>query len=484
MNKIFRHKYRFLSVAFCVVLLLVLTACSRAPKFREEIVPAGNEYIDPPDPSRDDSDQILTHYGQFPDSVRAVIEQLLPGGEDVLINHWGPFRYTVTKSYADGHANKIFIYLTGNILKILYIEGDYQERPGLFFITGTERPIPLDSLPTAVLSNAARHTGRARQLGAWTAASDIGLTYVVEVVGFQDDDTTAFAYRPDGVLKTMSEARRMRKGVARKWTHTEIEELLGGYREKYCVDSVLKRIRDVHYDPQKGFRFIVFGDNRINQAVWEAVCKSISKKNALFAIVTGDLVREGEPEQFDEYLFGVMEKYGYFNLVPVVGNHDISYDGLAFAYLTSFGSNALNYYFDYGDSRFVILANCGRVTNFLAQLDVADRWLAETPEGYRKFVFMHVPSGEIQKWSYHSMSGEKSHQFTDLMTRHKVDHVFAGHIHAYSTASYAGVDYTVTGGAGADLHEQYGPAGSVHHYVIVDVTPEGVRQQVVRLYPE
>lgn len=484
MNKIFNHKYRFLSVAFCLAALLALAACSRVPQFREEIVPAGNEYIDPADPSRDDSDQILTHYSQFPDSVRAVIEQLLPGGEDVLINHWGPFRYTVTKSYADGHANKIFIYLTGNILKILYIEGDYQERPGLFFITGSERKVPLDSIPGIVLKSLEVHSGGARLLTSWIAQSDIGPTYVLEVVEFQDDDTTAFTYRPDGVLKTMSEARRMRKGVARKWTQAEIEDLLGKYRVKYSVDTVLGRIHSVPYDREEGFQFIVLGDNRINQPVWEAVCKSISQKNALFAIVTGDLVREGEPEQFDKYLFGVMEKYGNFNLVPVVGNHDVSSDGLAFAYLTSFGYNALNYYFDYGDSRFVILDNCSRVTDFAAQLDVADRWLSETPEGYRKFVFMHVPSGEIKKWSYHSMSGEKSRQFTDLMTRHKVDHVFAGHIHAYSTASYAGVDYTVTGGAGADLHEQYGPAGSVHHYLIVDVTPEGVRQQVVRLYPE
>ncbi|NVM57503.1 MAG: hypothetical protein HWN51_05230, partial [Desulfobacterales bacterium] len=137
MNKVFRHKYRFLPVAFCVAALLVLAACSRAPQFREEIGPAGNEYIDPPDPSKDDSDQILAEYRQLPDSVRVIIDRILPGGTDVSINHWGPFRYTVTKSYADGHANKIFIYLTGNVSKILYIEGDYQERPGLFFITGS-----------------------------------------------------------------------------------------------------------------------------------------------------------------------------------------------------------------------------------------------------------------------------------------------------------------------------------------------------------
>jgi len=484
MKSVFCSKYCLLPVVFPLSALLLLMACNRGPQFREEIVPAGNEYIDPPDPARDDSDQILTDYRQFPDSVKAIIEQVLPRGEVVSVNHQGPFRYAVTKRYPDGHANKIYIYLTGAISKILYTQGDYHERPGLFFITGTERAVPLDSVPAAVLEAATAQAGGAPMLSAWTVASDIGPTYVIEVTGFQKKDTTAFAYRPDGILKTMSKARRMRQGLSRRWTEEGIEELLGKYRVKHSLDTVLNRIRSVPYISEEGFRFIVFGDNRINLPVWKAICKSISHRNGVFAIAVGDLVREGEPEQFDQYLFGILEAHGTFNFLPVVGNHDISYDGLAVSFLTSFGPNALNYYFDYGNSRFVILDNCSRVTDFIDQLEVADRWLTETPEGFYKFVFAHVPSGEIKKWSYHSMSGERSRKFTELMTKHEVDHVFAGHIHAYSTASYAGVDYTVTGGAGAQLHRQYGPKGSVHHYIIVDVTPAGIQQQVVRLYPE
>lgn len=479
-----RRRYSLPLIVLSVGSLLLSVGCSRGPQFREEIGPAGNEYIDPPDPARDDSDQILTEYRLFPDSVKAIIEQVLPKGEVVSVSHQGPFRYAVTKRHPDGHANKIYIYLTGNIPKILYTQGDYQERPGLFFVTGTEHVVPLDSVPMAVLENVAVQADGARLFKAWTAASDIGPTYVIEATGFQNKDTTAFAYRPDGILKTMSKARRMRQGLSRRWTEEGIEELLGKYRVKHSLDTVLNRIRSVPYIPEEGFRFIVLGDNRINRPVWKAICKSISQRDEVFAIAVGDLVREGEPEQFDQYLFGVLEAQGTFNFLPVVGNHDISYDGLAVSFLTSFGPNALNYCFDYGNSRFVILDNCSRVTNFIHQLEVADRWLTETPEGFYKFVFVHVPPGEIKKWSYHSMSGERSRKFTELMTKHEVDHVFAGHIHAYSTASYAGVDYTVTGGAGAQLHRQYGPKGSVHHYVIVDVTPAGIQQQIVRLYLE
>ncbi|UCH09910.1 MAG: metallophosphoesterase [Fidelibacterota bacterium] len=463
--------------------LLSQIGCQPSPSFREEIGPAGNEYIDPPDPAQDDSDQLLTAYGQFPDSVMAIIERLVPGGE-ASINHWGPFRYTVTKSFAAGHTNKVYVYLTGDVHQILYTQGEYKERPGRFFVAGTQKPLPPDSIPALLRRQVDRHSGGAQVVKAWRAPSDIGPTFVVEVVGFRDDDTTAFAYRLDGTLKTVSEARRMRVGLKRKWTEEDIEALLGKYRAKYCVDSVLSRIQSVPYVAEDGFRFIVLGDNRVNRDVWEMIAKSISTKEAVFAIDAGDLVDDGQPEEYDQDLFGVLEAHGRFNFVPVVGNHDIGDDGLAVSYMTSFGANALNYTFDYGNARFVILDNCSRVTDWYQQLNIADIWLGDTPEGFHKFVFIHVPPGEIEKWSYHAMSGEKSRRFTDLMTRHQVDHVFAGHIHAYSTASYEGVDYTITGGAGADLHKQYGPRGSVHHYVIVDITPEGIQQQVVRFIPE
>ncbi|HEX9973630.1 MAG TPA: metallophosphoesterase [bacterium] len=464
------------------IFLCFLTDCSNDSDFFEQIVPAGNEYIDPVDPAKDDSDQIITDYDQFPDSVKQRIEQLLPGGTVDDVVHWGPFRYIVYKSFPDGRSNKIYIYLTCRVRQVLYMDGAHMERPGIFFVTGTEQTINLSEVPENILTNVQKQSGSSKLIKAWMAESDIGLTYVIELVGFQADDTTAFAYRPDGVLKTMSEASIMRTGIPRKWTESEIEELLGKYRNKYSVESVIKRIQSIPYNPQKGFRFIVLGDSRINQPVWEAICKSMSRKKSTFVIDTGDLVNEGEPEQYDEYLFRVLKRYGKFNFVPVLGNHDISLDGLVVSYLISFGPNSLNYYFDYGNCRFIILDNCSRFTDFDKQLKITDQCLSDTPDGFYKFVFAHLPPGNIEKWSYHAMDVEISHKFTELMNKHQVDHVFVGHIHAYSTAHFQGVDYTVTGGGGAELHKQYGPNGSVHHYVIVDVTSEGIKQQVVQFH--
>jgi len=61
----------------------------------------------------------------------------------------------------------------------------------------------------------------------------------------------------------------------------------------------------------------------------------------------------------------------------------------------------------------------------------------------KKFVFIHRPPAEIEKWAYHSMPYRMSRPFTKLMSQYKVDHVFCGHIHAYSTATYQGIPYTI-----------------------------------------
>ena len=79
------------------------------------------------------------------------------------------------------------------------------------------------------------------------------------------------------------------------------------------------------------------------------------------------------------------------------------------------------------------------------------------------------------------MEEEMSGPFAKLMSKHKVDHVFFGHIHAYSTDTYEGIEYTITGGGGAGLHRQYGKMGSVNHYVIVDILPESIEMRVVHL---
>ncbi|MFH1737757.1 MAG: metallophosphoesterase family protein, partial [bacterium] len=97
-----------------------------------------------------------------------------------------------------------------------------------------------------------------------------------------------------------------------------------------------------------------------------------------------------------------------------------------------------------------------------------------------KFVFAHKPPRTIKKWAYHSFS-RGSEEFCDLMTKYAVTSVFLGHIHAYSTTIYSGVEYVVTGGGGAGLSSRYGPLGNKYHYCVVHVGQSAVSHEVVRL---
>ena len=465
-----------------VICLLVVTGCSRRHAYREVIVPPGNAYIAPMDPAEDDGDRLVTAYSQFSSEVKRRIEQVLPGGAVDKIVHWGPFRYIVYKSYPEGYGYKLYIYLDTRIRQVVYLKGAAMERPGLFFVKGEETGLPPDRLPPAVLTGVRARSGTDRIVGTWFTAFDGDTTVVVEVTGFQEADTTAFAFRTDGVLKTLSEASRMRIGLDRRWTAVQVDDFFAPFRERYDVDRTIRRIQDTPFDPDRGFRFAVLGDPQSNERVWSAVCRGIRKKKPVFTVITGDHVSDAYPDIFRRTFIEVHRKHGRFEIIPVIGNHDTGDDGMALSFRNLFGPQSLNYAFDYGNARFVIFDACSRASDQASQLDVLDRMLAETPEGFHKFVFSHYPPGNVEKWAYHSMDIALSRRFTEIMTRHAVDHVFHGHIHAYSTACFHGVEYTVNGGSGGSLHDRYGPNGSINHYIIVDVTPEGVSQRVVQIH--
>lgn len=70
-----------------------------------------------------------------------------------------------------------------------------------------------------------------------------------------------------------------------------------------------------------------------------------------------------------------------------------------------------------------------------------------------------------------------------LMENYNVSHVFCGHIHAYVEGIRNGVQYIITGGAGAILY----PAGhphAIHHYIRVTINDTGVTTEVIKTSPE
>jgi len=266
-------------------------------------------------------------------------------------------------------------------------------------------------------------------------------------------------------------------------TIEEIKSNLSKYGNKFYVDRLIKQVKNIKFNKQKGFRFVVFGDSRDNLEIFQMIVKSIDKAQPLFAVNTGDMTPYGYSFDMDKYLFSTLEKYANYPFFPVMGNHDCRRGSLAYTFVFG-GDESRVYHFDYGNYRFIILDNCegDNAMPWDKQLMLADKWLSGK-KNYIKFVFMHKPPTDVEIWAYHAMPHEMSAPLVKLMSKHKVDHVFCGHIHAYSTATYGGVEYTVTGGGGAPLHSQYGELGSCYHYVIVDVLPDKIDMKVVRFSP-
>ncbi len=283
-------------------------------------------------------------------------------------------------------------------------------------------------------------------------------------------------------IETVPSGNTFYEPVDREDVIPEIKRLLSSHRDRFNFDGRIKKLRETAPAPGRGFRFAVLGDSRSNPELWHALVRHMGTLDPApdFVINTGDVVEDGLPGQYLDYYIPPLLKTDIPFFIAI-GNHDMGYnkETLEFRYL--FGEDALDYFFDYGNTRFVFFDNVTGIRPYEEKWKWLEGVLESTPKGFPIIVSAHRPPGNIEKWAWHGMRPGPSPAFTRLMTRYGVAHVFLGHIHAYSTARFENVDYTVTGGGGASLYPLYGPGGNFHHYIICDVMPDRtIRQTVVR----
>ncbi len=360
-----------------------------------------------------------------------------------------------------------------------------EEQADELVLRGTKKSISVSAVPNAALETLAKAMPDAKPSKAWTADTIAGPRYVI-LLG-----EMAFYARPDGQIRTgglvrygaLDEIDPPIRPDAKSF-NAELTKLLGQYRQRFNFENQIKRLGKWPGRADGSFRYVVMGDSRSQWELWSNIVKHIDglEPKPDFVINSGDIVPTGYAREYYEYYIPPLMKTDIPYLVAI-GNHDDSSDSMAREYRYLFGEKALNYYFDYGKARYVFIDNVTDVQPYEKTLRWLDETLADTPKGYRKYVAAHKPPSTIEKWAYHAWGDAESKIFTDLMTKHRVDEVYLGHIHAYSTATFGGVNYTLSGGGGAGLHDRYGPLGNVHHYVICDVMADGtVKQQVVRFY--
>jgi 3',5'-cyclic AMP phosphodiesterase CpdA len=219
--------------------------------------------------------------------------------------------------------------------------------------------------------------------------------------------------------------------------------------------------------------FAVAGDSRDNPETYGRVLASVMADGSQFLVHTGDLVNSGTEAQWQAF----QEIMADFTLpfFPVPGNHD-GLGGKLDGYLTYSGAPAAHYSFDQASVHFTLADshNGGISASELA-------WLREdlsTTTQPIKMVFLHHPPFDPDGTDHIMAYGNDT--FMALMAEQEVDYVFAGHIHAYARGEREGVEYVITGGAGAPLYKADHPL-AFHHYLRVNVQGEDVAIEVVEI---
>ncbi len=473
---------------FCTVItiLLILTACGSIEKgiprevgnWRVEVGPAGNEFYEPPlfetQPPSEDVFQLVRNIAP---SYTKIAEW-----EEVMKDIY------FLKAIAGYEEYDFIISSDARVIELEY-ENDsttVKEEPDKLILKGGKERIELSEVPQITLETISEVISDTIPDQAWVASTVAGKRYVIAV------GQTIFYARPDGQIQAaglkyrgaLNEIDPTVKKISQEEIMVEVKEKLNPYKERFNIEHHIEKLGSKAASDDGSYRFVVIGDSRSNPDLWFNIVKHVDQLDPKpeFIISTGDIVSHGYTEEYLDYLIPSLigTDLTYF---VAIGNHDDGTDGKALEYRYLFGENALNYYFDYGKTRYIFFDNVSKVNPYEESLEWLDSVLANTQEDLHIIVSAHKPIATIEKWAYHSWNRKNSDTFANLMSKYKVDHVFFGHIHAYSTATLDGIPYTITGGGGAGLHDRFGPLGNVHNYVICDVMADGsIKQKVVRFY--
>jgi hypothetical protein len=460
----------------------------RIGKFRIEVAEPGNDFVEP--------EKKTNLQAELPPAITRWPDRIATRFELSEYYH----RIDGYRLFYDYEFEQYKFYVTDDakLFKIVYTDEDkgIEESPGQMVIKGTRKDSQIESVPTEPVKLLQEVFGQSPGK-AYTADTPAGQRLIVQF------DKVAVFLTPEGKItcagridedKALEEINRPKpKSVSADSVApipadkiAKLEKILGQFRKQFSNRHKIDLLGTKPKAADGGFRFVVMGDSRSNEAVWNAIVAHIDQLDPrpAFVINSGDLIYGGTADEYAEYLIPPLLKaqVPYFF---ALGNHDKGANSQAWEYRYLCGEDALNYFFDFGGYRFVVIDNCSKVLPPSKTLQWLDRTLASTPQGIRKIVVAHQPPAAIEKWAYHAWTKPESQIFVNLMEKYRVSEVFLGHIHAYSTAELGGIHYTVVGGGGARLHTNFGPQGTFYHYLLCDVAPDGtMTQKVVKFIPD
>lgn len=215
------------------------------------------------------------------------------------------------------------------------------------------------------------------------------------------------------------------------------------------------------------FRFLVYGDNRSDDAAHAAVVRAMMPVPADFVVNTGDLVTEGGDPRDWQTFFDIEAPLLRERCVFVcVGNHELI-DTSGVEFLRYFGPTVpkardaaapltpdmLSSTFRWSNARFFLMNGMvqyrtGATRAWLERvLSDADN---ESGLAWRIVVVHHGP------WSSGPHGDNQlllDANVPEIFRRHKIDLVIAGHDHIYERGAKDGLPYLISGGGGAPTYK-------------------------------
>lgn len=223
--------------------------------------------------------------------------------------------------------------------------------------------------------------------------------------------------------------------------------------------------------PREPLRFVAVGDVGTGGAAQVAIAKRMQAAPFDLLLLLGDLAYDaGTAAQLDARFFAVYaDVLRYVPAYPVIGNHDRrTRDGAPFFEAFVLPPPERYYAFTWGDVHFIALDTTDADDAQVAWLDAE---LARSRQPW-VIVYGHHP---LYTNGHRGPSPRIRRAFGEVLARHRVDLVLAGHEHHYERFLVDGVHYVVSGGGGARLTRFLRAARARaqvvrHHYLAFEVS--------------
>lgn len=263
------------------------------------------------------------------------------------------------------------------------------------------------------------------------------------------------------------------------------------------------------------FRFLVYGDNRTDDAAHAAVVRAMVASASSFLVNTGDMVEHGGTASHWQTFFDIEAPLTRERpLFAVVGNHELV-DGAGADYVRYFGPAELPKAAVAPSPAItgVPLHDGGIVPLSLDQLSGTFRWsnarfflingmVSYTTGPTRAWLDQVLADADAEPglvWRvvviHHGLRSSGPHgdnrllqeaNIAEVLRAHKVDLVLSGHDHIYERGFADGLPYIVSGGGGAPVYriKKAEPSSrryeSVRHFVEAAVSPAAIQFAATR----